>query len=153
MTLPELLADNYLTQQPWQEQLMPRQDAINYFLKMIDRGNIISVVDNDELLGYVEVWHITFEQFGRIICKAPFFTYDENTTDGNICYLANIWIAPERRRGLVFKALEQVFFKINHNCDYYAGYASRKSSRPVKVFKKSDLKSELFIGSQIGAMQ
>lgn len=149
MNLPELLADCYLKDQPWQDFYMPRNDAIGYFLKMIDRGNIIAIQDSDELLGYVEAWKINFEQFGRIICKAPFWTYEENTTDGNICYLANIWIKPDFRRGMVFKSIETLFFALNNKCEYYAGYASRKSSRPVKVFKRDKLKSSLFTGATL----
>ena len=149
MILPELLADCYLNHQPWQEFYMPRQDAIGYFLKMIDRGNIISICDEDNLLGYMEFWRLNYEQIGRLMCHAPFWTYEENTTDGNLCYVANIWIKPERRQGQVFKAIEQIFFNINHSAEYYCGFANRKKTKPFKVFKKSDLKSALFTGAKV----
>ena len=148
MTLPELLADCYLTKQPWQTRLMPREDIVKYFHTMIERGNIIAEYTENELLGYVESWHINYEQFGRIICdtKNLFFTYNENTTNGNICYLANIWINPKCRQGIVFKNLESEFFKRNNNCDYYVGHAWRKTSGLIKTFRKDQLISKLFTG-------
>lgn len=147
--LPKLLTHCYLTQQPWQEFLMTEQDAIYYFEEMITRGNIIAEVEGDELLGYVESWHINFEQFGRLVCKAPFWTFEENTTDGNICFLANIWINPDHRRGLVFKKMELEFFSNNRHDEYYTGFAWRKKTKPIKVFKRSELKSTLFTGFSI----
>jgi hypothetical protein len=148
--ITKLLTKCYLTQQPWQEFFMPEKDAIDYFGKMIDRGNIISIVYENELLGYVESWKINFEQLGRLVCKAPFFTLEENTTDGEICFLANIWINSDYRRGLIFKSMEIEFFKNNSDCEYYCGFALRKGTRPTKVFKKSQLNSKLFTGALYG---
>lgn len=142
--LSELLENCYRTEQPWQEQLMSKEDAISYFEAMIKRGNIISLQDNGILLGYVEVWRINFEQFGRLVCKAPFYTLEESTEYGPICFVANVWIKPDFRRGMVFKALEAIFFKMNNKCEYYCGFAWRKKTRPVKVFKREALTSELF---------
>lgn len=149
MTLPELLTDCYLTKQPWQEFFMPREDAIKYFDAMIKRGNIIAYQDNGELLGYCEFWRLNFEQFGRLVCKAPFFTLEEDTENGNICFVANVWIKPDYRRGMVFKSLELLFFKLNNRCEWYTGFAWRKSTKPIKVFKRDKLKSELFNFSAI----
>lgn len=151
--LSKLLAQCYLTQQPWQEYLMPEADAIDYFDVMISRGNIIAVTSEDEteLLGYVESWKINFEQFGRIVCKANFWTKDENTINGNICFLANIWISPGFRKGMVFKEMELRFFANNNDCEYYSGFAWRKKTKPVKVFTKNQLSSKLFTGADIWA--
>lgn len=126
---------------------MSRPDAIYYFQEMILRGNILAEVnDKDGLLGYVEHWRINFDQFGRIICKAPFWTMEENTTDGNIAYLANIWIKSEYRHTFVLKQMESAFFDANNSCEYYAGMAQRKRTGLVKCFKKSELKSSMFTG-------
>ena len=144
--LSELLTDCYLTQQPWQEFFMPREDAIQYFEAMIRRGNIIAYHDQNKLLGYVEFWHINFEQFGRLVAKAPFFTLEEDTEHGNLCFVANVWIKPDFRRGMVFKALELLFFKMNNRCEYYCGTALRKRTQPIKVFKRENLCSGLFRG-------
>ena len=143
-TLNELLEHCYRNNQPWQEFYMPKEDALQYFDAMIKRGNIISIVDNGILLGYVEFWRINFEQFGRLIAKAPFFTLEEDTEHGKLCFIANIWIKPDFRRGMVFKTMEVLFFKMNNTCEYYCGTAWRKKTRPVKVFQRNALTSELF---------
>ncbi len=145
--LPELLTECYLTQQPWQKFYMGRKDAIKYFEEMINRGNIIAIQDDGILLGYTEFWRLTYEQIGRLMCGAPFWTFDENTTDGNLCYVANIWINPDLRQGLVFRAMEELFFKMNHSAEYYCGFANRKRTKPFKVFKRDQLKSGLFTGA------
>lgn len=144
MTLPELLNKCYREEQPWQEFYMSDEDAKVYFLKMIERGNIISICDQDELLGYCEFWRLNFEQFGRLVCNAPFYTLEETTENGPICFVANVWIKEHCRKGLIFKALEELFFKMNNSCDYYAGFAWRKRTKPTKVFKRDKLKSALF---------
>jgi len=111
---------------------------------MLDKGNLIVYVEDGILLGYCEFWRISFEQFGKLICHEKFIAPFENTTDGEICYVANAWIHPDHRQGVVYKRLKSKFFRLNCRCKYFVGQALRKKTQPVKVFKRSGLRSRLF---------
>jgi ribosomal protein S18 acetylase RimI-like enzyme len=133
------LLDVYYKNEYWHQNKMPEEEARKYHKKLLEQGNIIPYVDNGNLLGYVEFWRINFEQFGKIICKVPFSAYLQNVTDGNIAYLANVWINPEFRHSGVIKALKMKFFAANYKCEYFVGEALRKRTQPVKVFKRRDI--------------
>ena len=136
----------YYDFETWQRNKMSMEEAIKYHTKLLSDENIIFYEENNELLGYVEFWKINFEQFGKIICHAPFSSYLEDVKGGNIAYCANVWVKPDMRQSHIIKILTWQFFKHCDSCEYYAGYALRKKTQPVKVFKKSDLQSRLFKG-------
>lgn len=128
----------------WRNNFLSDEGSIIYKKRMISRGNFLTYIEGGKIVGYCEFWRITFEQFGRIICHEPFYTDLEDTTSGNIAYVANTWIHPEWRKGYVYKALRNRFFKENFKCDYFCGEALRKKTQPVKVFKREKLLSALF---------
>lgn len=104
------------------------------------KGRIIICEFDDKIVGYVETWRITFEQFGRLICKAPFLLDREDIEHGNICYLANTAIHPDYRNSFVVKYLKEKFFEQNSDAEYFVGEALRKKHQPIKVFKNRKLK-------------
>lgn len=97
---------------------------------------------NQTLLGYVESWRISFDQFGRLLCKHGRFDIAyEDVQHGPICYVANVTVDPLHRRGDVIRTLRDLYFQQNQDALYFVGEALRKKTQPVKVFKASDLKS------------
>jgi len=82
---------------------MPYEEAVKYHMKLLDDGNIIYYEENGVLLGYVETWNITYEQFGKLICHAPFSAYLEDVKTGNIAYVANVWVRPDMRQSTSIK--------------------------------------------------
>lgn len=143
-TIVQQLNDIYNKEEWWLPHTETPAGITNYHQAMLDKGNIICYVDNGSILGYCEFWRIDFTQFGRLICGDRFIAPFENTTDGNICYVANVWIQKEHRQGKVFNDLMKRFFRLNYHCDYFVGEALRKKTAPIKVFKKSELVSKLF---------
>lgn len=144
MTTVEQLNKVYFTEEWWQSHSETPAGITNYHQGMLDKGNIITYIKDGELLGYVEVWFINFEQFGRLICGDTFIAPFEDTQNGNIAYLANCWIKEEYRRSQVTNLLKIQFFRKCSHCDYFVGEALRKRTQPIKVFKKSELVSRLF---------
>ena len=128
----------------WHEGEKIPEDITAYHRRMYDNGNITICMSGEFVLGYIEVWRVNFEQWGRLVCHAPFDIYEENITDGNIAIVSNMFIRPEFRNGKVYKKLRNDFFKQNSHCDYYVGEALRKKSQPIKVFKRENLSSKLF---------
>ena len=141
----EQLVDIHYKYENWIKNKLPVGEAHYYHLEMIQRRNIVWVHDKqNKVLGYCQFFRLNFEQWGRMVCHAPFYDLDENTTDGNICVVNNVWIHPDHRRSNVFIQLKELFYQENHHCEYYVGLAERKSANLIKVFKKSELRSKLF---------
>lgn len=147
--LVEQLVSIYYQHEWWHDSKMSKEEAYKYHEKLLTNGNIITYVDGLRVLGYVEVWRVTYEQFGRILCRAPFSSYLENVTGGYIAYVANTWISEGYRKTGVAKWLRNEFFKQNYGAKYFCGEARRKRTGLLKVFKKEDLKSKLFNTGEI----
>ena len=140
--LAEAITEIYLIHETWHKHKLSKELADRYHKNLIAKGNILTYIENNELLGYAEFWRINYEQFGRILCMEPFHAETENTTDGNIAYLANIWVSPEYRKGITFKALKMQFFAINYMCKHFVGERRTKKAQLVKVFKREDILKE-----------
>ena len=132
----EQLIDIYLSEEWWHEKKLDRTEADKYFSRLLSTGNIITYSLNGELLGYVEVHRLTFEQWGRIVCHAQFSAYLEDVQHGPVAYVANTYIKPEYRRTNVYKILRLGFFKFTYNCEYFVGHALRKKTQPIKVLRR-----------------
>lgn len=134
----------YLNEENWHEKKLSYLEAYRYHLHLLKTGNIIYFEEMNEILGYCEFWKINFEQFGRLVCHAPFSAFLEDVQTGNICWVANVWIRKDVRRSDVFDFLKKQFYFLNRDCEYFGGHALRKKTQPIKVFKKQNLKSRLF---------
>jgi len=138
------LVEIYFKEEPWHNRRMAFKDAVDYHTRLLEQGNINVYSELGVVLGYMEVWHINFEQLGRIVCKENFSAYHENITDGNIAYLANIWVDKNFRRTSVFNVMKIMFFSRHCNCDYFVGESMTKKSQLIKVFKREQLQSNLY---------
>ena len=137
MVIDELIRI-YYEEENWHKEKLSRTEAYKYYKKLLEEGRILVYEELGEVIGYVESWKINFEQFGRLVCHAPFCAYKEDINSGNISYVANTWIRKDRRRGNVYKALRLGYYRQNSNCEYYVGSALRKKTQPIKVFKKTE---------------
>lgn len=144
MNIEQQLTEIYYKEEWWQKNLMPEEEALKYHTKRFNDGNIVCYIENGKILGYYEAWCVNFEQWGRMVC-GELVGFNEDVCSGKICVVNNVWIHKDHRRGKVFKALMRDFYKRHHNCDYYVGHALRKKTQPIKVFKKENLKSSIFI--------
>ena len=141
----------YYEEETWHKTRMPKEEAVKYHRKMYEDGCILVYRELNVVLGYIEVWRINFEQFGRLICKHPFSSYLEDVRNGNIAYVANTWVDKKFRGGSVMKMLSIMFFAKHYDADYFVGERMEKKSQPVKVFNRAQLQSKLFtIGERNG---
>ena len=86
---------------------------------------------------------VNFEQLGRTICRAPFDHLSEDTLQGNIALVQEVWIDKEYRNKDVLNRLMNNFYKFTKECDYFSGIALRKKTQPYKIFNREKL--EIFI--------
>lgn len=108
----------YKNYEYWHKNKLSDEDSDLYHERLLMQGNILTYIENDKLIGYVEVWRINFEQLGRLLCEIPFYVFDENITDGNIVYIHNMWISPEHRMSLVNKRILKDFFSKFSDCQF-----------------------------------
>ena len=123
----------------WHKKKLDEANATDYFTVLLERGNIITISQDNLLLGYVEFWRLNYGQFGRIVCCEEFSAIQEDVQTGNIAYVANTFIRKEYRKGEVYKMLRDRFFEANKACDYFVGEARRKKVGLIKVFKRDKI--------------
>ena len=148
-TIAEQLTDIYFEYETWHGEKLSYDSALNYHTKLYNQGNIQIYEKDGIVLGYFEVWFINFEQFGRLVCHIPFPAMDEDVISGKLAFVANTWIHPDFRSGVIYKLLRNRFFKMSHHADYYCGSALRKKTQPIKVFKVKDLVNKLYTKGEI----
>lgn len=110
-----------------------------YHNQLLFKGRLIHVEQDGELLGYVESWRINYEKFGRKICGEAIDIHTEDIQTGKICYINNVTINPDARRGYTIKLLRNKLFLKDQDAEYVVGERNGKKHRPVKVFKMRDM--------------
>jgi len=128
----------YLHEEDWHKAKLSHKDSRDYFSSMISKGRIQIVLEEEEVIGYVESWRLSYEQWGRKVCHETIHSMTEDVSGGPVCYLANIWIRKEKRRGDTLRKLRDLFFYYNSDSEYFVGHALRKKTQPIKVLKKID---------------
>jgi hypothetical protein len=87
LTIPQQLTEIYNNEEWWHTTRMSYSDALRYHDDRHKKGFIHVYEENGEVLGYYERYII-----------------------GDTCFLHNVYIRPEHRRGKVFKSLYRHFF-------------------------------------------
>lgn len=128
MTTIKQLVDIYLKLEGWHKKKLSVEDSFEYFIRLLSQGNIIIFMDGDTVCGYLEFWRVTPVQFRKIL-DDDFYVFDENITDGEICYISSIYILKQYRRGVAIDYLKTIFKNINRNCKYFIGHDTKRSNR------------------------
>lgn len=131
--ISELLTKNYLKNEKWHKNYLPEQEANKYHERLIMQGNILTVVDNDELKAYMEVWKVDYELLGRLMCGVDVYAFDEDIVNGNIAYINNAWVTDVESK----KILEQEFKDKFGQCEFIA----RKRFKYSDTFKVYPMRS------------
>lgn len=80
--------------------LLEYDEAKEYFHDLLKSDNIVYLFDGDGVMtAWMEVWFLNEEQISRVILdKEDFFNpRKENILNGNICYVADLFIQPKYR--------------------------------------------------------
>jgi hypothetical protein len=129
--LAEQLTFIYQHVETWHKKKLSNAEANLYHERLLMQGNIVTIVEDGVLKGYIEIWRINYEQLGRLMCGETIFAFDENITDGNIAYVNNGWIAEDYRNIDMARKLEKKFMEKFKDCKYI----SRKRQKYSESFK------------------
>lgn len=139
MTVAEQLTYIYHTEENWHSNKLHIDDANKYHQKLLDQGNILTYIQDDQVLGYVEFWRLNYNQWGRLVCGER-VNIEEGITSGNIAYVNNGWIDSNYRGGFVYRHLHDLYFAANKDCDYFTAFRRIKKHQPVIIYNKKDIK-------------
>lgn len=89
MSLAEQITDIYLEHEFWHKEKLTREESIQYHQRLLTNGNIITISNGQELVGYVE-----FER------------------DPWICYIKNLFILPAYRNGPAIWQIKRRLFEV-----------------------------------------
>jgi hypothetical protein len=128
MNIINQLIDIYHKHEIWHRKKLSIDDSKEYFIRLLSSGNIIIFMDGDKLCGYVEFWRVNPEQFRKILDK-NFYVFDENISDGSICYISALFVHKEYRRSIAIKYLKQIFMNINRDCTFFIGHETNYNNR------------------------
>lgn len=123
---------------PKQPIMLPHDEAIKYFERLMIKGNIITYVQNGELLGFLEFWRINNEQFGRICCNQT-LAHEEDLFSGNICLITRMYISPTLRNAETFINIGREFLEKNKTATHYVAMQFHKKHKPLQVYSRNDI--------------
>lgn len=135
----------HVEQETWIRNKLTKEQFFDYTDKLIRQGNIFFVLDGERVVGYTEVWKINYEQWGRILCGHNLVADSEDVINGNIGYVANVWVDQDYRQGFgtmkgVVKEMRKMYYEFTADVEYHVGKALRKNAGLVKVFRADRLK-------------
>ena len=117
------LLNIYYTQELWHNKYLPLPEAIRYYNHLLNKGNLIYQTDDKgEIMGYLEFFKIDYDQFRKLAENKGFPVLEENISDGNICWISDVFIDEKHRNNSVYKNLKGSLFNAAKNCEYFAGF-------------------------------
>lgn len=130
------LNDIYYTEEWWHKTRMTVDGATKYHRTMLERGCLMPEVMDGWVVGYVEAWRLNEAQVERLYRCQPFCALEENTTGGDIAWVANLWVAFDARHGFVLKNLNRRFRRFAEGCEWVGGIYNKKP-RAFRFYRMS----------------
>lgn len=136
--IAEQLTFIYLNLEPWHQKRLSVAESNVYHERLLMQGNIITIVEDEMLRAYVEIWKITYEQMGRLFCGETVYALEENITDGPIAYINNAWVDPNYRAGKTVDSMMREFIKRFRDCEYVVG-RREKYNKTFRAYRMKHL--------------
>ena len=78
---------------------MPLDEMRDYFDILLKNNMIFYELDDQgNLMALMEIFFLDDSQAHRVVCDGHIYPRGENVTDGNICYVHDVWIRPDHRQ-------------------------------------------------------
>lgn len=133
-TRVQQLNDIYFNEETWHENKETLAGITNYHQIMLDNGSLLCYGEGEQVLGYVEFWLINRDQLDIILRNEKFIAPFEDIKSGDICFVANLWIRNDHRKGRVIKELKKDFDQSTKKAKYFCGMDTK--DRRFKLYKK-----------------
>jgi ribosomal protein S18 acetylase RimI-like enzyme len=115
-------------------------EAHKYYDKMLANGRIQVITEGGNVMGFIESWRLTMEQLGRVVCWSDFSALYEDVTNGEVAYVADIWVRPGRRDEGMASRLIEAFKEANKDADYFVSkrVKSQGKLKYIRVYDKAN---------------
>lgn len=138
MTIVERLVEIYneiTVESPFK---LKGQEALDYFERLLMNGNVITYIQDGELLGFIEFWRLSYDQWGRI-CSNLTLTHDEDLIEGPVCLITRMWIKQDLRNGEAFLYLGRIFLDKNKDTTHFAAQQPLKRHKPLQIYSRDEV--------------
>ncbi len=139
MSIIDQLTRIYEKLEWWHRQKLSTEDANDYHERLLLNGNILTYVVDGELVGYLEFWLISYEQFGRLVCGKNIATDTEDILGGNIALINNMWVDENHRSGAAFEILAAQFLSRCKTAEFYVAFRRVKRHQPIQVYTRDEI--------------
>ena len=124
----------YMTEEWWHKNKLSLEESWKYFRYLLTQGNILYKDKDGEVVGYVEFFFVTPGQLDVLDSDGEFAIPEENITDGDICYINNLWIKEGHRGNGMLASFKSKIDKIK-DFKYYSGN-DVKDNNSFKIRRK-----------------
>ncbi len=139
MNIIQQLTHIYLTKEDWHKIKLIEETANQYHERLLLNGNILTYVKDNELIGYLEWWGISYEQFGRLVCGQPIYTDTEDILNGKIALINNMYVEESDRGGDAFNMLAAMFLARCKDAEFYVAFRRTKRNQPIQVYNREEI--------------
>ena len=115
---------------------LSKEELEIYYTKMLKDNRIEYILENREVVGFMESWRLDYEQLGRVVCWKDFNAMKENIKDGKIVYICDVWVKKTKRDGIIFNILLKNFE--NSNKDGHSCLSRRHGGKYIRVYNKEN---------------
>jgi len=140
MNLIDYLIDTYKNKEDWHDTRMKDWQVKEHYQRQLGRGNIVFMYDdNDEPVGYLEIYWLDNKQLGKMINKKFFDVLAEDLTDGDFVYVASAYLEPEyRNKGYIYDLNR--LMKDKHKDHEYVGIIyEEQNTGNFQFYKKGEI--------------
>jgi ribosomal protein S18 acetylase RimI-like enzyme len=115
-------------------------EAMRYYSKMLGHGRIQMIMEEMNMVGFIESWRLDMEQLGRVVCWTRFSALEEDVTEGPVAHISDIWVRPDKRGQGVTEKLIDMFKQANHDADYFVSQRVKAKGkvRYIRVYDKAN---------------
>jgi hypothetical protein len=138
MNIIESITNLYENVLPKCTVMLPHDEAIQYFERLMMNGNIITYVKDGELCGFLEYWRCSYEQFGRI-CANMTLSHEEDLLNGEVALITRMWIIHDLRNGEAFLNMGREFLSKNITATHYAAMQFHKVHKPIQIYSREQI--------------
>ena len=121
--------------------LLTDLETERYYSNMLATGRLQTIVDHNNLVGFIESWRVNFEQLGRIVCWTNFSALKEDVTKGEVAWISDIWVSKYRRGdGEITKQLIEMFKEANQDASYFLSQRVKTDGKAkyIRVYDKAN---------------
>lgn len=134
----EQLIDIY-HREHWHETRMSDEETRYYYETMLKRGQILTYVENGEILGVCEYAKLNLAQLGYVMISDT-INPDIHDDNGMVIYITSLYVKPECRGIGMVSYFKSELEKLHPAVNYFTGETQGKNRKVWHIYKRSGVR-------------